>query len=128
MLMVTMRVTDRDHQHSRGRTLTGRLLFVQIVPVYLVIWWLGRRHAHQKKMIMRDGGPALVASGFCSLIGAKYFGLSVFGKTTVARGSDAVGVALFMMAFGLVVLALHYFVFALIPSIWRFFRRESKTG
>lgn len=79
-------------------------------------------------MLLRDGGPALVASGLCSLIGVKGFGLSFFGKTTVAHGEDAVDGAIIMIVFGAVVSALHYLIFALVPAIWRLVRPDQGKG
>lgn len=97
-------------------------LLVQFGPIFPVVWWMGRRHGHQGKMLLRDGGPALAASGLCSLLGAKWFGLSFFGKTTVSHGEDAVDGAIFMMVFGGGVFALHYLVFAFVPALWRLVR------
>jgi len=72
----------------------------------------------------RTGPRGLAASGLCSLIGAKWFGLSFFGKTTVSHGADAVDGAIFMIVFGSMVFALHYLVFALVPAMWRLIRSK----
>ena len=36
-------------------------IFVQVVPIFLVIWLLGRHHGHQTRMLLHDGGAALAA-------------------------------------------------------------------
>lgn len=99
---------------------------VQIGPVLLVLWWLGRHNGQRGKLTVREVGLALLASGLCSLIGTLFFGLSVFGKDTVSDGEEAVGMALLIVVLGVGALCCHYLFFVLLPTLAGHLRNQRK--
>jgi hypothetical protein len=90
-------------------------ILAQIGPIALVLLPLEWRNRRKKMLLLRHMGLAFAASGICSHFGAKHFDLAVFGRYSVIYGDDAAKAALFLAAFGAVLLAMHYLMCALFP-------------
>ena len=84
-------------------------LTVEFAPIFLVVWWWPEQHGKSSSRIpLNCVGTAFVASGICSYIGAKYFGLTVFGRVSATTGEQAPGASLFFIIIGVALFLLHY--------------------
>ena len=72
-------------------------------------------------------GTAFIASGICSYIGAKYFGLTVFGRVSAITGEHAAGASVFFITIGVALLLLHYVIRAASLFIHRILHVHHKT-
>lgn len=92
-------------------------IIVQFAPMALAVWMLDRRDGGRKRVLLKHGGVALIASGVCAYFGAKYFGLAVFGRHAgFSYGDKAADGALFCAGVGAAMLILHAFLCALFPN------------
>jgi hypothetical protein len=103
-------------------------IIVEIVPILVVTWWIGRRDGHQRKMLLKAIGSAFAASGVCTFFGSKYFGLAVFGRRSIMVGERAIGASLFMIALGVGIFLLHYLLAALFPGMRSNSKRMKKEA
>lgn len=102
-------------------------VIVELAPIFLVVWWWPERRESTRRWVgLNCLGAALVASGLCSYIGAKYFGLEVFGKRSVMTGQRATGAALFVSTLGATLFLLHYVFRAASPFAQRFYALAMK--
>lgn len=72
-------------------------------------------------MKFRNAGFALVASGVCSYIGAKFFDLPGVGRGRTITGVEAVGASLFTTSLGVGMIAIYYLFSFLVPWMIRFY-------
>jgi hypothetical protein len=97
-------------------------VIVELAPIFLVVWWWpDRRESTRRRVGLDCLGAAFVAGGLCSYIGAKYFGLLVFGRQSVVMGQRATGAALFVSTLGAALFLLHYVFRAASPFARRFY-------
>jgi hypothetical protein len=97
---------------------------VEFAPIALIIWWWPDRR--EKGISLNCLGAAFVASGACSYVGAKYFGLMVFGKISTAMGERAVGGSVFLITTGGILFLLHYVLRLATPFVRRLYTRTRK--
>src|SRR5712691_11475842 len=86
---------------------------VELTPLVLVFLWLSISEKLGKRSILKALGGAFIASGACSFVGVRYFGLAVFGRYSVMKGETGEGACLFMAVVGLGLLLLHFGVQAI---------------
>jgi len=102
-------------------------LIVEFAPIFLVVWWWPEQRGRSRSRIaLNCVGTAFVASGICSYIGAKYFGLTVFGRISVITGQQAAGASLFFITIGVALFLLHYVLRAVSPFARRVYMRTTK--
>ena len=102
-------------------------LTVEFAPIFLVVWWWPEQHGKSSSRIaLNCVGTAFVASGICSYIGAKYFGLTVFGRVSAITGEQAPGASLFFIIIGVALFLLHYVLRTARPFLHRVYVRTTK--
>src|SRR5205807_280007 len=93
-----------------------------LAPIFLVVWyWPNRREKPRRGVSLDCLGVAFLASALCSYVGAKYFGLAVFGRLSVITGEQAKGATLFLAALGIALYLLHYVLLAARSLLRRIF-------
>jgi hypothetical protein len=101
---------------------------VEFAPIFLVVWWWPEQRGRSSSRIALNCiGTAFVASGICSYIGAKYFGLTVFGRLSTITGEHAAGASVFLITIGIALLLLHYFIRAASLFVHRVLHAQHKT-
>ncbi len=102
-------------------------VIVELAPIWLVVWWWPERRKSTRRGVgLNCLGAALVASGLCSYIGAKYFGLVLFGRQSVMTGQQSTGAAVFVSTLGAALILLHYVFRAISPFTRRFYSLAMK--
>ena len=102
-------------------------LIVEFAPIFLVVWWWPEQRGRSSSRIALNCiGAAFVASGICSYIGARCFGLTVFGRVSAITGEHAAGASLFFMTIGVALFLLHYVFRAASPFVHRVYMRTTK--
>jgi hypothetical protein len=102
-------------------------LIVEFAPIFLVVWWWPEQRGRSRSRItLNCVGTAFVASGICSYIGTKYFGLTVFGRVSAITGEQATGASLFFITIGVALFLLYYVLRAASPFVHRVYMRTTK--
>jgi hypothetical protein len=102
-------------------------ILAQVGPIIVVFGLLEFRRKEKKRVLLKHMGLALFASGICSHLGAKYLGLSVFGRYSEIDGERGAEAALFLAALGAVLFIIHFALCALFPR-FMYVRENQRKG
>ena len=101
-------------------------LVVVYVPAIALALLIKSRLPKNMRQFLIKMGPAFLVAGICTYFGAKYYDISVIGRSGHLDGQDAVNFGVLSVCAGSIMTALHYTFLRLFPK-WML-RRGSKRG